>query len=393
MNNYVLQTGSMFHFPDESDLKVHTKFPIGNYVIDQNPQTGQFFLIRIGDAFALPKKLYGDYVSRIKRIETTVKERKVNTGVMLRGSKGSGKTLLMKAVANKMQDQGYATILVNKSFKDMDAFNRYLQSIHFPCTVLFDEFEKVFGWQEQQKLLTLFDGTLGGRKLFIISLNDTNSLNSYLVNRPGRFYYTFDYTKMDKHVIAEYCDDHIKNNENNKMAKNFFTTFDGCNFDIMAAVIEEMNRFDEPVNEAIKYLNVRPESSEGTTFSVKLHIPGAEPIIMQDKGFRYNLGDDYVINVEGNKAVKEFAKENPALMSQAFDLEELGDDGEFEILDSGYDDDEDAYSFYSKHLVDYNIHTGEYIFERAFNKLPVRLVLSPDPEKKAPGFENYFRAF
>ena len=40
-------------------------------------------------------------------------------------------------------------------------------------------------------MLSLFDGLDNGKKLFVITCNEVERLNAYLLNRPGRFHYHF----------------------------------------------------------------------------------------------------------------------------------------------------------------------------------------------------------
>ena len=61
----------------------------------------------------------------------------------------------------------------------------------------------------QSGLLSLFDGTSQGKKLFIITCNSLSKLNDYLVNRPGRFHYHFRFEYPSSEEIMEYLTDKL----------------------------------------------------------------------------------------------------------------------------------------------------------------------------------------
>jgi hypothetical protein len=61
-----------------------------------------------------------------------------------------------------------------------DDFVHFLQSIDQPCVVIFDEFEKVYSYEEQAALLTMFDGTMSSKKLWILTCNHQHNVNEFI---------------------------------------------------------------------------------------------------------------------------------------------------------------------------------------------------------------------
>ena len=53
-------------------------------------------------------------------------------------------------------------------------------------------------------------------------------------------------------------------------------TFDQLNFDMLKALVEEMNRFGETPQEAMEMLNAKPEYSDAGRYKVKLIVNGEE---------------------------------------------------------------------------------------------------------------------
>lgn len=157
--------------------------PLGTYSVGFNPEMGGFILV-MSPSFTMPAKIYGDSEKLAERFLGTFRKRQKNTGVLLAGEKGSGKSLMAKLLAIKGIEQKMPTILVNAPFHG-EGFNEFLGSITQPCVVLFDEFEKVYqDHQAQQALLTLLDGTQPSNKLFVFTTNELAGIPH--TNRDGK---------------------------------------------------------------------------------------------------------------------------------------------------------------------------------------------------------------
>jgi hypothetical protein len=52
--------------------------------------------------------------------------------------------------------------------------------------------------------------------------------------------------------------------------------FEAFNFDMLKAMVEEMNRYGETPEQVLEYLNVRPERGRGSEYSVKLIVNGTD---------------------------------------------------------------------------------------------------------------------
>lgn len=322
---YVIRMGSAYRMMSEQDIEICDTLPAKNYTVKQNSMTKEFYLEPVDD-FIMPKKLYGDTIKKAERILSTFKARPLSTGVHLDGVKGSGKTLLAKVLSHKAQADGIASIVINQPFCG-DEFNAFIQSIDVPAIIIFDEFEKVYNWESQNKILTLFDGVYPTKKLFVMTTNDSNSVNNYLKNRPGRIYYSFKFDTLAQEFIKEYCEDNLIDKTQVESILKYTQVFSFFNFDMLAAAVEEMNRYGESLQEVLNYLNIVPENKQSETYVIRFIVGEYKKIIEKNhRGFTPNnfeydveLTDDIIAGlktidprmadyIEKNIAVDEYGE-------------------------------------------------------------------------------------
>jgi hypothetical protein len=269
---HFIKNGNTFQIADDNALDIHSKLPAGNYTVKKNDMTGQLYLEMI-DSFPQIKKLYGDTTKNADRIINTFLNRDSSTGVLLNGEKGSGKTLLAKTLAIESAKQGIPCIVINSPWHG-DVFNKFIQTINQPCMVLFDEFEKVYDKDDQESILTLLDGVFPSKKLFVLTCNDKWRIDSHMRNRPGRIYYMLDFKGLGADFITEYCEDNLINKHYIEKVVQLASLFGEFNFDMLKALVEEMNRYNESPADAMRMLNAKPEFSDGNTFTVQVKVKG-----------------------------------------------------------------------------------------------------------------------
>jgi hypothetical protein len=272
--SYFLKSGNTFKVSTRESLDLHEVLPAGTYTVGFDKMTGQFFLEKI-DNFEIKGKLYGNTTRHANRILNTFLDRPAATGVMLTGEKGSGKTLLTKQISVDAMSRGIPTIAINQPWCG-ENFNAFIQMIDQPTVILFDEFEKVYDREDQEKMLTLLDGVYPSKKLFLITTNDKWRVNEHMRNRPGRIYYMIDFKGLDAEFIREYCEDCLKDKRHIDTICRLASVFNQFNFDMLKAMVEEMNRYGETPQEVMALLNTRPEFSSETKYKVDLQIGGLE---------------------------------------------------------------------------------------------------------------------
>lgn len=243
------------------------------------------------DSFEPIKRVYGDTLKNADRILSTFLDRRgKSTGVMLTGEKGSGKTLLARTLTIEAARRwNIPTIIINSPWTG-DKFNKLIQDIDQPCIVLFDEFEKVYDDDEQESILTLMDGVFPTEKLFILTCNDKWRVDKHMRNRPGRIYYMLDFRGLEEPFIREYCAENLRPEYQHHTDKivTIAHLFSEFNFDMLKAVVEEINRYGDTPQEAVRILNVKPEFDSGAHYDVKIWFKGVQLKINHGEEFEGN---------------------------------------------------------------------------------------------------------
>lgn len=264
MTTAFTRVGNVFR-PVGNSQSIITNLPPKTFVVQQDQQG--LFLTETED-MVVPSKIYGtNPIHRVTRIMTTYNDRSNSTGILLTGTKGSGKTMLCKLISSEFRRAGLPTIIVSNGV-DVEKLVTFLSELS-ESLLVFDEFEKVFRNNDQEKLLNLFDGLNSIKKMFVFTSNSVGSISPFLLNRPGRIYYHYHYDNIDEATIREYCEINlITKTEYIEDIVALGRDYATMNFDIIQAVVEEVNRFDETPAQVIKHLNVKKFMNERAVYKL-----------------------------------------------------------------------------------------------------------------------------
>lgn len=237
------------------DMQAYDQIPAGTYDICFAKMTG-FYLTRRPD-MVVDEKVYGVASEKATKVMSTFKVFTRNLGVILSGDKGIGKSLTAKMIAKTAVDAGYPVILASEYIPGIASF---IESITQEVMVLFDEFDKTFrktgDENPQDTMLSLFDGTTVGKKLFVVTCNQLRSLNDYLVNRPGRFHYHFRFDYPQAEEIRTYLQDKLDPKYYGEIESVVqFSSRVTLNYDCLRSIAFELN-FGTPFKDAIMDLNI-----------------------------------------------------------------------------------------------------------------------------------------
>jgi hypothetical protein len=100
-------------------------------------------------------------------------------------------------------------------------------------------------------------------------------------NRPGRIFYMLNFKGLDQEFVIEYCMDNLRNKQHIEGVCRVASMFDQFNFDMLKALVEEMNRYNESAGQSMRMLNAKPEFGGESKYNVSLQVKGLD--VDQDK--------------------------------------------------------------------------------------------------------------
>ena len=263
----IVNNGSRYQIYGE-DLRTMKTLPAAAYNLCFAKFTG-FYLESRPIPETKEEKIYGKSEAKTDKVLAGFRDTNRNFGVMLSGPRGVGKSLFAKLLIEKGVGEGYPVIVVSTYYPGIADF---ISSIEQEAIVLFDEYEKTFaahdGFDPQTEMLPLFDGTDSGKKLFVITCNDTRELNKCLMDRPGRFYYHIIMTPPSTEEIKEYMNDKLQNANPAVIERVVgYAMQTSLTYDCLRAIAAELNR-GYSIDETMEDLNISRETSG----SYKIHV-------------------------------------------------------------------------------------------------------------------------
>jgi len=298
------KTGNMYYPGEISDQ--FDKIPPGIYRwgLDkfENP-----LLYHTAEAFTFNHKIYGMEKVFIERVRKTYKETTGNMGILLNGTKGTGKTITSKLIAN---DLGLPVILVTEKNEKLIPFLNDLQQ---EVIIFIDEYEKYYS-NYDNTLLTILDGVLTTeyRKFFLLTTNEIH-INQYLLQRPGRLRYIKTFSDLTLETVNEVLDDLLKHKARKDQCIKFISELSIITIDLVKAVIEEVNIHNEDPALFKNIFNVT--SSDDSTYNLFKIEDGKEKLFIEYAYFniqpdKFTEGSHFRVNNDDFGTIKAILPNN-----------------------------------------------------------------------------------
>ena len=249
---HIVESGKRYRIFNNA-ITTYDQLPPKTYRVDYDPETRIFSLLEAHD-FEIPEtKIYGQHLDKVKKVLNSMDKMNRNLGVILSGDKGIGKSLFSKCLGLKARKKGIPVILVNEYHEGIANF---LEEIEQTVMILFDEYDKTFDEKKhncQAEMLSLFDGVSAGKKLFVITCNEIQSLSQYLINRPGRFHYHFRFLYPTADEIRDYMEDKLDKQYYDEIENVIaFSVRMNLNYDCLRSIAFELNnglKFQQAIND------------------------------------------------------------------------------------------------------------------------------------------------
>lgn len=235
----------------------------------------------------LPSKIYELNEDKIfkKRVLNSFNNHENSIGVMLAGTKGTGKTMLAKVIA---KESNLPIIIVDSQFPTNRLIG-FFKQFSTPVCVIFDEIEKNFN---TGRMLDFLDGVeKTTKKLVLMTCNELDKVSEYLQDRCSRIRYVRKYGINDNLAFLPMLIENkeIKNAEIvRKFVEERFKLPSIDNMNAFLNEVKDLENEDISLDDIVKYMNINtypPKQSSTESIS--------EEIETDSNDFNeYNLEED-----------------------------------------------------------------------------------------------------
>lgn len=233
------------------------------YILRVHPKYGIVLIRTYKEKFEFKFKPYALEEEFISHVMIGYKNIPGNIGILMNGIKGTGKSVVGKEIANRLN---LPIIVIEQASKDIPSF---ISRIQQEVIIFVDEYEKVFNEREtydeegnvlssgSHMLLSLMDGAMdfSYRRFFILTTNKTY-INSNILNRPGRIRFYKEFSNLHPSQVKTLIDELLEDSSFQESIVQYMSTLEIITVDIVKAVISQVNLLKTPPVESCKYLNV-----------------------------------------------------------------------------------------------------------------------------------------
>lgn len=177
---------------------------------------------------------------------------------------------------------------------------------------------------KQDGPLSIFDGNKSLKRLIFVIENYASKLNEFYINRPGRLFYHFEYSRLEERVIDEYCDDKNVSSSVKQQIKSAYYKIRHFSFDMLKAIVDEHFRFpNDSINDIIEILNIDTDSYYKTVLVFEKLINKQDNSKQYDVLKQSHLEIDYNDEVYGYIYLKDKGKKINPNFDEALDNNEI----------------------------------------------------------------------
>ena len=236
----------------------------------------------------LPDKVYElkeDTIFKTRVLNNFNKNDK-SVGVMLAGTKGTGKTMLAKVIA---KESNLPIIIVDSQYP-ANRLVTFFKQFTTPVCVIFDEIEKNF---YTEGMLDFLDGVeKTTKKLVLMTCNELGKVSEYLQDRCSRIRYIRRYTPTDNLAFLPMLieDKQIKNAEEvEEFIKTKFKLPSIDNINAFLNEVKELENEDINLDDIIKYMNINLTDNPLNSNNAS----NVEDTVSIESGFNFDSEDEY----------------------------------------------------------------------------------------------------
>lgn len=189
-----------------------------------------------------------------------------NTGVLLDGEKGFGKSVMAKQLAIQAN---LPVIMITKSIPVKYDFLAFLNNIKQEFVLFIDEFEKIFpngnshldddddnkkNSPSQHVFLSYLDGSTSNEFKKLVLLTTNTPIDDKFINRPSRIKFYKEYVSMSEDMYDMIIENKLINKEyKNDLLENL--PLIECSPDLLTSIIDEINKLEMPYSKFKEYFN------------------------------------------------------------------------------------------------------------------------------------------
>ena len=257
----VVRSGDIHRLRDIEESTITDELPVGLYDVGCEGMELTPILTK-QDLFEIPEKIYGEPRPHCERILKSFEMQKSKgLGVLLSGTKGTGKSLTAKLTANEAVNvYNLPVLFVGGAGIPVSVLTQITEKLTQPVVIFIDEFEKAYRDADTRNgFLTLMDGVNSGNILWVLTVNDEN-IGEYFISRPSRIRYHFRYSYLTRDVIDQIIDDNLKGKLASGTKENLMM-FPSLSFDSLIEIIREVKLFKEVPDKFIDFFNVKLEDA------------------------------------------------------------------------------------------------------------------------------------